>query len=92
MNGSRSSEKCHACGKTMKPGPNSCLTVYLEDDDHRGVKVGPDCFRHVHRAGVAGYKPRGGGPRLFATEKFARTHAQNLAAYHGDIDGDFNYW
>lgn len=72
-------EKCYACGRPMKPGPTSVLTVYLVDDDHRPVHVGPDCFRHVHRAASSGYRPPHGGPRLFATAQLAKTYVTNLA-------------
>jgi hypothetical protein len=64
----------------------------MEDDGQQGQPVGPDCFRHIERAGVDGYQPPRGGPKLFATVSLAKTYAQNAAAYHGDIDGDFNYW
>jgi hypothetical protein len=64
----------------------------MEDDDQQGQPVGPDCFRRIEGAGADGYQPPRGGPRLFATVALAKTYAKNVAAYHGDIDGDFNYW
>ena len=80
--------ECYACGRKLRPGPPR--EAYLEDDGHRAVFVGPDCFRKVHAAPVDGYRPARGGPRLFATAELARAYADKLALYHGDIDGDLN--
>ena len=78
--------ECYPCRRRLRPGPPR--EVYLEDDDHRAVFVGPDCFRQVQAAPADGYRPPRGGPRLFATAELARAYENKLALYHGDIDGD----
>jgi hypothetical protein len=69
--------ECYACGRRLRPGPPR--EVYLEDDDHRAVFVGPDWFRKVHSAPADGYPPPRGGPRLFATAELARAYAYKFA-------------
>ena len=83
-----SAGECYVCGRRLRPCPPR--EVYLEDDGHRAVFVGPDCFRKVHSAPADGYRPPRGGPRLFATAQLARAYANKLALYRGDIDGDLN--
>ena len=67
----------YACGRRLRPGPPR--EGYLDDDDHRAVFVGPDCFRKVHSAPADGYRPPRGGPRLFATAELARAYAYKFA-------------
>jgi hypothetical protein len=61
--------ECYSCGRRLRPRPPR--EAYLEDDDHRAVFVGPDCFRQVHAVQADGYLPPRGGPRLFATAELA---------------------
>ena len=70
-------DECYACGRRLRPGPPR--VAYLEDDGHRAVFVGPDCFRQVHAAPADGYRPPRGGPRLFAAAALAKAHADNFA-------------
>jgi len=59
---------CFVC---QSPGDNiasDCREVYLEDDGHKAVYVGPTCFQRVEKAGSAGViSGKGRGPRVFST-------------------------
>lgn len=62
-----SAMRCFVC---QSPGDNiasDCREVYLEDDGHKTVYVGPTCFKKVERAGSMGVQAKGGGPRVFFT-------------------------
>lgn len=55
---------CFSCGKKITG------RKYLVDTrDHQTVYVGPECFKHVRRAGETGYQPPLGGPMLWELEK-----------------------
>jgi hypothetical protein len=69
-------DRCYACGKPFRD-PNNRQDVFLPDDDHRTVLVGPECFRHVVRAAAVGYQPPRGGPRLFIEKRYAERYADN---------------
>jgi hypothetical protein len=60
--------ECYACGKRTKGVRSFTLTVCLSDDDGRRVPVGPDCHKKTRLAGVRGYQPPKGGPRLYFSE------------------------
>jgi hypothetical protein len=68
--------RCFVC---QLPGDNiasECREVYLEDDGHKVVYVGPTCFKHVERAGAEGVQSgRGRGPRVFFTFDQAAAYA-----------------
>lgn len=54
--------KCYACDKPLE----SLLHRHaVETEDGQRQYVGPDCFERVRVAGVIGYQPPLGGPRLF---------------------------
>lgn len=55
-------EPCFACGKPMR---HESHQHEVDTRDDQKVLVGPDCFKHVKRAGEAGYQPPTGGPRLY---------------------------
>ena len=64
--------KCYACDKAMQEFLTSrVFTVETEDGQHQ--RVGPDCFERIRSAGVLGYQPPLGGPRLYPC------HARNTA-------------
>jgi|SRR6185295_8677805 len=77
---------CFVC---QSPGDNiasDCREVYLEDDGHKTVYVGPTCFKKVERAGDAGLASgRGRGPRVFFTFDQAARYA-SLAQCKGCKD------
>jgi len=58
--------RCYVCQSRGDNIASDCREVYLEDDGHKAVYVGPDCFKKVERAGSAGLQSRG-GPRVFFT-------------------------
>lgn len=68
------STQCYACGKAFSSQGN-VHNVFLQDDDHRQVSVGPDCYSKVIKAGYEGHAPRRGGPRLFLTLDRAQRYA-----------------
>lgn len=55
--------KCFACDRQIKTTPRvlTCL-------DEQTVHVGPCCFTKAERAGLDGYQPPKGGPRLYTPE------------------------
>ena len=77
--------ECYVCGRRLRPGPPR--EVYLEDDGHRAVFVGPDCFRKAHSAPADGYRPPRCGPRLFATAELARAYAYKFALLPTTVEG-----
>jgi hypothetical protein len=53
--------------------------VFLEDDNHGTVPVGPDCLRRVAKAGFLGVRSgQGLGPRVFFERAMAQDYAQSL--------------
>ena len=54
-------EKCFACGRTLRQWGG----VNADTSDGQVVIVGPDCYRKIRLAGVEGYQPPLGGPKLF---------------------------
>lgn len=84
MNGERSADQRYSnavrCAVCMSPGDNiasACREVFLEDDSHRTVYVGPTCFKKVERAGSAGVLAgKGFGPRVFFTFDQAAAYAK----------------
>lgn len=71
---------CYVC---QLPGDNiasDCREVYLEDDGHKTVYVGPTCFRKVEKAGNAGLvSGKGRGPRVFFTFDQAAANAKRTS-------------
>jgi hypothetical protein len=67
----------------MQPGDNiasDCREVYLEDDGHKTVYVGPTCFKKVERAGAKGLMAgKGMGPLVFHTFEQAFNYARAKA-------------
>jgi hypothetical protein len=72
---------CFIC---QSPGDNiasDCREVYLEDDGHKTVYVGPTCFKKVKKAGAGGLvSGKGHGPRVFFTFDQAAAYADQLTA------------
>ena len=61
---------CFVCLKPM--AGDTIREVVLEDDDHRHVNVGPNCFERVVKAGYEGLRSgKGKGPMVFATTDMA---------------------
>lgn len=71
--------ECYACGQRFR-NPDNWHDVFLQDDGHRSVMVGPECFTRVLKAGPAGYAPPRGGPRLFIEKRFAEAFANDASA------------
>jgi hypothetical protein len=73
--------QCYVC---QSPGDNiasECREVYLEDDGHKVVYVGPVCFKRVEQAGAAGLvSGKGRGPRVFFTYDQAAAFASPQSA------------
>lgn len=69
--------RCYVC---QSPGDNiarDCREVFLEDDGHKTVYVGPTCFKKVEQAGSAGVvSGKGIGPRVFFTFDQAAAYAK----------------
>lgn len=66
---------CYVC---MHPGDNiasECREVFLQDDDHKVVYVGPTCLQKVKKAGAEGVLCGGIGPRVFYTYDQAAAYA-----------------
>lgn len=53
-------DKCFACNKTLKSRPYP-----VDTRDDQVVMVGPECFKHIKKAGADGYQPPLGGPKLY---------------------------
>lgn len=72
---------CYVC---LHPGDNiasECREVFLEDDGHKVVYVGPKCLKKVEKAGTDGLVAgRGIGPRVFFTFEQAEAYANRRAA------------
>lgn len=60
-------ELCFACGRPIKG--HMPFTIVTEDGAQHPY-VGPDCFKHIQKAGRAGYAAPLGGPRLFTIAHF----------------------
>jgi hypothetical protein len=76
---------CFVCLLAGDNIASDCREVYLEDDGHKTVYVGPTCFKKVEKAGSAGLvSGRGRGPRVFFTFDQARAHALNGRPQHGE--------
>lgn len=56
---------CFACGR--KIGPREKLYDADTLDDQR-VYVGASCMKKIQKAGVAGFQPEKGGPRLWTID------------------------
>lgn len=54
---------CFSCGKKLGKKP---ATVTCEDE--QDVRVGSECFKLIQAAGIVGYQPPKGGPKLFLLE------------------------
>lgn len=78
MNAYVPGDRCYACGKRFHD-PNRRQDVFLLDDDHRAVLVGPECFRKVVASGWLGYQPMRGGPRLFIEKRYAVEYARGIS-------------
>ncbi len=52
-------EKCFACDRKLGKAP-----VLVTTTDGQRVFVGRECAKEVKAAGVAGYQPPKGGPKL----------------------------
>lgn len=71
---------CYVCQSRGDNIASDCREVYLEDDGHRTVYVGPSCFKKVEKAGSAGLvSGKGRGPRVFFTFAQAAAYAGQLA-------------
>jgi hypothetical protein len=69
--------RCCFCQKPLRTG--RVYEVVLEDDDHRHVMVGPDCFKRVAKAGADGARSGHGlGPMVFATTAMAQAYAKKI--------------
>jgi hypothetical protein len=62
-----SAMRCYVCNSAGDNIASDCREVYLEDDGHKTVYVGPTCFKKIEQAGGAGLQSWGGGPRVFFT-------------------------
>jgi hypothetical protein len=58
-------ERCFACDRVIKDTGDSARSHLVECIDEQTAFIGPECFRKVKRAGVDGWQPPKGGPRLF---------------------------
>lgn len=68
---------CYVCMKSGDRIDEGKYRVYLEDDDHRTVYVGPTCFKKVERAGDDGILAgKGFGPRVFSTYEQAAAYTK----------------
>jgi hypothetical protein len=53
--------------------------VVLEDDDHRHVMAGSDCFKRVVKAACDGVRSgKGRGPMVFASTEMAQAYSRRL--------------
>jgi len=59
--------KCFACDRQIKGTPHVLTCI-----DEQTVHVGPCCFAKAENAGLDGYQPPKGGPRLYTLEAKAR--------------------
>lgn len=68
--------RCFVCQSLGDKIASDCREVFLEDDGHKVVYVGPVCFKKVEAAGASGLPTgRGRGPRVFFTCEQARAFA-----------------
>lgn len=72
-----SAMRCYVCARPGCDIANDCREVFLEDDSHQTVYVGPTCFKKVERAGSAGVQSKNGGPRVFFTYEQAAKFASD---------------
>ena len=56
-------DECFACGRRIKAGQK--VWTARVDTESTLVFVGPECWEKIDKAGVVGYQPPLGGPRLF---------------------------
>lgn len=73
---------CYICCSSGDNIASDCREVYLEDDGHKTVYVGPTCFKKLKKAGDAGMlSGKGHGPRVFYTfdqaVKYAATQGED---------------
>ena len=54
-------DKCFACDKPITTPEQA----WADTRDAQIVRVGPECFNKIARAGDAGYQPALGGPKLY---------------------------
>jgi hypothetical protein len=52
--------KCFACGRKLGSNPYP-----VDTRDDQWVYVGSECYKLIMRAGLEGYQPPLGGPRLY---------------------------
>lgn len=56
-------ENCFACGRQIRRVSHALTSL-----DEQTVYVGPCCFAKAKNAGLTGYQPPKGGPRLYMSE------------------------
>jgi len=67
-----STELCYICGKPL----NKSHDVFLQDDNHAIVCVGPNCYERVVKSGYDGVRSgKGRGPLVFVTRRMAEAYA-----------------
>lgn len=67
--------RCYICLKALHEQHE--WEVVLEDDSHRHVNVGRDCFKNVVKAGYDGVRSgKGKGPMVFASTAMAQAYAR----------------
>lgn len=67
--------RCFACDRIL-----DLRKTLVDTRDGQTVYVGSECYRHVKRAGEAGYQPPKGGPRLYLINALSlqgRSHVDN---------------
>lgn len=70
---------CYVCQSLGDNIASDCREVYLEDDGHKTVYVGPTCFKKVEKAGKAGLvSGKGRGPRVFFTFEQAAAYGPTV--------------
>lgn len=69
--GASNMERCFACSRKLSASKAPCVVTCM---DEQTAYVGPECFRHVASAGLGGWQPSKGGPRLYTVE--AKTELQ----------------
>jgi hypothetical protein len=71
--------RCYVCLKPIRG--EARRDVFLEDDNHGTVPVGPDCLHRVARAGYDGVRSgQGLGPRVFFERAMAEDYASSSAS------------
>lgn len=78
--------RCSVCLKPIRGEVRR--DVFLEDDNHGTVPVGPDCFHRVVQAGYNGLRSgQGLGPRVFFERAMAEDYAQSSAGRPQALQG-----